>query len=103
MVVPLAMNPARAAHSVVDSEKSLAFEYLPEWIKSCWFSDLMPTLIEFYGAQDNCWDLDDGKNDMFYYLLQKIIDTLYPEEHHVLVKPSKNVSPEQSKIYAVVS
>ena len=83
--------------------KSFAFETLPGWVKPFWSHQLIPSLVEFYGAQDDPWDLDDNENDIFYCLLQKLVDALYPEQHHILVKPAKTVSLEDSKIYAIVS
>lgn len=80
----------RALKSVVDADKSLAFENLPDLLKPLLDNKtglVMPTLRDFYGAQPDPWAI--GTDELYQSLLQAIIDYVEPESGIVVVKGDK--------------
>ncbi|ETW82485.1 hypothetical protein HETIRDRAFT_426150 [Heterobasidion irregulare TC 32-1] len=52
---------------------------LPKWAKKHWGSKIIPTLLDFYGIQDNPWNLDgDNGVTLFHTALQQTINLVCP-------------------------
>ena len=54
-----------------------SFKTLPAWIKPIFTLTVIPTILNYYGAQDDPWDLNADK---FSEVLQGVIDQIFPEE-----------------------
>jgi hypothetical protein len=88
-VGPVVIKKSRAAKSEVQPEKSKALKHMPEWIRdelSETKGHIIPTLIDFYGCQENPWELDYQGREVFLWLAQVVIDYLFPNVHYNLQK-----------------
>lgn len=70
-------------------EKSHSFEALPEWVKPRWESQLIPSIIEEIGAEDDSWDLEHGGEQFFLQVAQRSLNKVYPQRHHTLTRSDK--------------
>ncbi|ETW77430.1 hypothetical protein HETIRDRAFT_421556 [Heterobasidion irregulare TC 32-1] len=76
---PVDMNALRRPRSQVGPAKSLSKSQLPEWAKKHWDSKIIPTLLDFYGIQDDPWNLDgDDGVTLFRTALQQTINLVCP-------------------------
>lgn len=68
-----------------DSDKGLKYDALPNWTKPVIKTQIVPSILEHLGAQDDPWD-NDTPQYTFIELVQRYIDDLFPQRHHTLVK-----------------
>ncbi|TFK84560.1 hypothetical protein K466DRAFT_601891 [Polyporus arcularius HHB13444] len=68
---------SRAPKKRLTGALSRAFEALPSWIQDTMISVIIPSLIKFYGAQDNPWS-NDGENHKFRTVLKALLRKLHP-------------------------
>ena len=64
--------------------KSLKYELVPAWCKPEIKTEIVPTIIEIFGAQDNPWTLKTVTHGPLVDILQKRIDDVFPERHHTV-------------------
>ncbi|KIJ58887.1 hypothetical protein HYDPIDRAFT_33726 [Hydnomerulius pinastri MD-312] len=53
----------RKPKSLVDPDKSISADVLPDWIEPFFWSAIMPTLREVYGGLSDPWDLNQNDSD----------------------------------------
>ena len=71
--------------SEADSDsKSLKYELVPAWCKPEIKTEIVPTILEIFGAQDNPWTLKTVSHGPLVDILQKRIDDVFPERHHTV-------------------
>jgi hypothetical protein len=86
---------ACASKSVVPESKSRSHLSLPEWIKLVYYTQIYPTLIEFYGSLPNPFILENNAHIIIQ--IQKIINKALPVSQYA----SSNVRKDD-KLYIVV-
>ena len=67
------------------SGKSLRYETLPDWTKPMIKSQIVPSILEHLGAQDNPWD-NNTAHETFIQLVQRYIDDVFPHHPYTLRK-----------------
>ncbi len=79
----------RAPKTPVSLAQSRGFDALPLWIKPTIWKKIIPSLIKFYGARDNPWDLDDVTNDLYLVTLQSLVNKLHAQATCTLTRSHK--------------
>ncbi|KAI0735780.1 hypothetical protein C8Q76DRAFT_792287 [Earliella scabrosa] len=62
------------------------YEHLPDWCKPQIKTEVVPSVLEIYGAEDNPWAATTEKQGPLIKILQKLIDNIFPHRHHHLDK-----------------
>lgn len=72
----------------MDAKMSLSAERaLPQWLYALLDSSIMPTLVEYYGSQQDPWTVDsDDEDSGLRALIQQLIDTLCPRREYDVAK-----------------
>ncbi len=77
-VVALSKKKMRSPKKRLTGAASRAFEALPSWIHDTIISVIIPSLIKFYGAQDNPWSIDGDNTNKFRNVLRALVRQLHP-------------------------
>ena len=64
--------------------KSLKYELVPAWCKPEIKTQIVPTILEIFGAEDNPWSLKTVQHGPLVDILQKRLNEVFPERHHKL-------------------
>lgn len=78
----------RAPKTEVPIEESISVTSLPEAVQMHWNSELIPSLLEAAGCNSNPWNFEKDDN-MFIDVLQDLVDNIFPEMQHDVVKGDK--------------
>lgn len=82
---PVRKRPRRAA-SEVPEEESRSSRHLPGFIKPFLEPSIIPTVINYYGAKENPWDLQELGRDELLDLCQTLVDEVLPRKGHIVKK-----------------
>ena len=77
-VVPASTKKTRAARTQVSTAISRALFALDNWVQDSVLTKIVPSLIAFYGAQENPWDLDGVSRTEFKKTLNGLLTRIYP-------------------------
>ncbi|TFY79728.1 hypothetical protein EWM64_g4282 [Hericium alpestre] len=69
-----------------DMADSHSQDVLPPWIIPFYKEELLPTLVDFFGAQSDPWELSGTDGLLFSSILECIIMDICPKEHYVPVR-----------------
>ncbi|KAI0056601.1 hypothetical protein BV25DRAFT_1977053 [Artomyces pyxidatus] len=79
----------RAPRSVVDPAKSRGIGSIPEWIQPIYKTQVIPTILEFYGSQLNPFLIDGEDGTLLTSLLTEVVGAISPESHYSAVQGDK--------------
>ncbi|KAI0060247.1 hypothetical protein BV25DRAFT_1839778 [Artomyces pyxidatus] len=79
----------RAPRSVVDPAKSRGIGSIPEWIQPIYKTQVIPTILAFYGSQLNPFLIDGEDGALLTSLLTEVIGAISPESHYIAVQGDK--------------
>ncbi|KAI0067056.1 hypothetical protein BV25DRAFT_1988120 [Artomyces pyxidatus] len=79
----------RAPRSVVDPAKSRGIGSIPEWIQPIYKTQVIPTILAFYGSQINPFLIDGEDGNLLLSLLTEVVSAISPEQHYTAVQGDK--------------
>ncbi|KAI0688828.1 hypothetical protein C8Q76DRAFT_803289 [Earliella scabrosa] len=89
----------RKPRTQVDEDKSRSATNVPDFIKPYLFNDLIPTVIEYYGAKVDPWNSQEHGRDELLNLCQDLINDLCPRADYHLTKQDILYKVIQQEIY----
>ncbi|KDQ62229.1 hypothetical protein JAAARDRAFT_189575 [Jaapia argillacea MUCL 33604] len=90
-------KPTRKAKTPVPPSKSLAISALPMDIQTVFYSQLCLTLIKFYGAEEDPFDLDH-REELFLKVLKRVLGMIFPGKH---IDVARSGGPDNRRINAI--
>ena len=84
----------RRRRQSVDEDHSRSATHVPDFVKPYLFTELIPTVLEYFGAKVDPWNTQEHGRDELLNLCQELINDLCPQADYVLTK--------QDIIYKVV-
>ncbi|KAI9069865.1 hypothetical protein FKP32DRAFT_1671020 [Trametes sanguinea] len=91
-------NAKLSNRSTEDSDSSLGYDALPTWVKPDIKTQVLPTLRELIGAQEDPWSLDTLERT-FLDIVQEVFDVVFPERQYELKKGDRIYAWCQQQIY----
>ncbi|KAA1472183.1 hypothetical protein DENSPDRAFT_850739 [Dentipellis sp. KUC8613] len=84
MTAPVESFQAKKQFKIeVDSpSRTRGQDQLPAWVTSKYKTSLLPTLIDFFGLQEDLWDLNGYDGDVFVHILRIVANELYPTQFY---------------------
>ncbi|KAI1782329.1 hypothetical protein LXA43DRAFT_1187693 [Ganoderma leucocontextum] len=83
----------------VSSEESRGYDALPTWVKDKILDTIVPSMIKFYGTQENPWDLDQVTGSHFLELLRSVLKAACPDHNITLDKGDKIYKFARQRVY----
>lgn len=86
-VIPAPTKKPRAPRGHVSATVSRALFALDTWVQDTVLTKIVPSLVDYYGSQENPWDLDGETRTEFGKKLNGILTKLHPNRAPHDVKP----------------
>ncbi len=76
----------RKAKAPVPEEKSRSAIHVPEFVKPLLFTEIIPTVLEYFGAKKDPWNAREHGPDELLNLCQELLNDLCPRAEYRLAK-----------------